>query len=58
MIKSYRNKRTEAIANGEFVRAFQGFSQPAEKRLEILDAVVSIHDLIQLPSNCFEALKW
>ena len=57
MIKSYRDKRTEAFANDGFVRAFQGFSLQAEKRLEILDAAVSIHDLIRLPSNCFETLS-
>lgn len=56
-IKSYRDKRTEAFANGEFVRAFQSFSRQAEKRLEILDAAESTDDLICMPSNRFEALS-
>lgn len=56
MIKSYRDKKTEAFANGEFVRAFQGFSRQAERRLEILDAAESTGDLTALPSNRFEAL--
>lgn len=57
MIKSYRDKKTESLANGEFVRAFSGFSRQAEKRLEILDAAESIADLAALPSNRFEALS-
>jgi len=56
MIESYRDKKTESFANGEFVRAFQSFSRQAEKRLEILDAAESTADLAALPSNRFEAL--
>ncbi len=56
MIKSYRDKRTEAFANGGFVSAFQGFSSQAERRLEILDAAETTGDLGALPSNRFEAL--
>ena len=57
MIKSYGDKKTEAFAKGEFVRAFQGFSRQAERRLEILDAAESTSDLVALPSNRFEALS-
>ena len=57
MIKSYRDKRTENFANGNFERVFQGFSRQAERRLEILDAVESTYDLTALPSNRFEALS-
>lgn len=56
MINSYRNKRTAAFANGEFVRAFQGFSRQAEKRLEILDVEKSTNDLIALLGSRFEVL--
>ena len=56
MIKSFRDRKTEAFAGGQFVKAFQGFSQQAEKRLEILDAAETIGDLAALPSNRFEAL--
>ncbi len=38
MILSYRDKRTEAFAEGGFVRDFQGFAAQAYKRLEILEA--------------------
>ena len=57
MIKSYRDKKTESLANGEFVQAFSGFSRQAEKRLEILDAAESTADLAALPGNRFEALS-
>ncbi len=56
MIKSYRDKRTKVFANGEHVKAFQGFKKQAEKRLEILDAADSLNDLAALPSNRFEPL--
>jgi proteic killer suppression protein len=57
MIVGYKNKRTEAFARGEFVREFQGFERQAWKRLEILDAAVSVAELGQLPSNRLEAMK-
>lgn len=57
MILSYRDKRTAAFAGGEFVRAFQGVSKQAYKRLEILEASASTSDLRELPSNRFEALR-
>jgi toxin HigB-1 len=57
MILSYRDRRTEAFARGEFVREFQGFDRQAYKRLEILDAATSVADLSALPSNRLEALK-
>lgn len=57
MIQSYRDKRTEAFANGHFVREFQGFARQAYKRLEILDAATSLDELRHLPSNRLEALR-
>ena len=57
MILSYRDKRTESFANGEFVREFQGFTKQANKRLEILEAAISLEDLRALPSNRLEALR-
>jgi proteic killer suppression protein len=57
MILSYRDKRTEAFANGEFVRKFQGFDRRGWKPLEILDAATGIEDLRALPSNRLEALR-
>jgi toxin HigB-1 len=57
MILSYRDKRTEQFAAGEFVRAFQGFERQAEKRLAILNAAPSLDTLRALPSNRLEALR-
>jgi proteic killer suppression protein len=57
MILSFRDKRTAAFANGQFVREFQGFSGQAYKRLEILDAATGLADLRALPSNRLEALS-
>ncbi len=56
MIKNYRDKRTRTFAEGERVKAFQGFKKQAEKKLEILDAADSLNDLVILSSNRFEAL--
>ena len=57
MIIDYRDKKTEAFAAGEFVKAFQGFEQQAEKRLAVLDAVTSLNDLRALRSNRLEVLS-
>ena len=57
MILGYRDKRTEAFAAGEFVREFQGFERQGYKRLEILEAAISLNDLRTLPSNRLETLK-
>ena len=57
MIIDYRDKKTEAFAAGEFVKAFQGFEQQAEKRLAILDAATSLNDLRALRSNRLEVLS-
>ena len=57
MILSYRDKRTESFARGEFVKAFQGFEDQAAKRLAILNAAPSLDTLRALPSNRLEALR-
>jgi proteic killer suppression protein len=57
MILSYRDRRTRQFVEGEFVRQFQGFARQAYKRLEILNAAVSLGDLAGLPSNRLETLK-
>lgn len=57
MILGYRDKRTQAFADGKFVREFQGFDRQAWKRLEILDAATSLDELKALPSNRLEALR-
>jgi len=57
MILSYRDKRTQAFVDGEFVRDFEAFERQICKRLEILDAATCLADLRALPSNRLEALK-
>ncbi|MFZ5617647.1 MAG: type II toxin-antitoxin system RelE/ParE family toxin [Pseudomonadota bacterium] len=57
MILSYRDKKTEQFAGGEFVRAFQGFEDQAARRLSILNAALSLDTLRSLPGNRLEALK-
>ena len=56
MILSFRDKRTEQFANGDFVRQFQGFDKQGERRIRILEAATSLQDLRMLPSNRLEGL--
>jgi proteic killer suppression protein len=56
MISGYRDKRTRSFAEGKRVKAFDGFAQKAEMRLDQLDAATSLLDL-DLPGNRLEALK-
>jgi proteic killer suppression protein len=52
----YRDKRTERFASGERIKEFQAFKDQAERRLDILEVAINKLDLMQLPSNRFEAL--
>ena len=56
MIKSFRCRDTQALFEGKRGRKFESCSAQAEKRLQILDNAKTIHDLMALPSNRFEAL--
>ena len=57
MILSYRDKKTEAFAAGELVKAFQGFEEQAARRLSMLNAALSLDTLRALPSNRLEAMR-
>ena len=57
MIRSYRDRNTERLAEGEPVREWRPFRRQAEKRLRILDAAASLVDLAALNSNRLETLK-
>ena len=56
MIKSFKDKKTEQLYNGNRVKKFQAFVRQAEKRLRILDAADTLESLMNLPSNRFKAL--
>src|SRR5262245_52329559 len=56
LLPKYRDKDTLRFATGERIKRFQGVAQQAYRRLEILEAATSIEDLMNLPSNHFEAL--
>jgi proteic killer suppression protein len=57
MIVSFRDKRTERFAAGDYVREFSGFARQAEIRLDRLHAATRLSDLGALPGNRLEALK-
>lgn len=57
MIQGYRDRRTEAFADGKFVPAFQSFEQQAARRLAILNAARSLDTLRALRGNRLEALR-
>jgi len=56
MIKSFKDKKTKKLHEGECATIFQSFCRQAEKRLRILDAADTIETLMLLPSNRFKAL--
>ncbi len=56
MIKSFRDRLSEAFFNGQRVKDFQSFERQAVRRLQILDDATSLNDPRQLRSNRFEAL--
>jgi proteic killer suppression protein len=57
MIMSYRDRKTERFAEGEYVKEFSGFAGQAETRLDRLDAATSLRDLAGLSGSRLEALK-
>lgn len=57
MIRSFKDKETEALYNRQFVRRFSGIERQALKRLRILDSALNLQVLATLPSNRLEALK-
>ena len=58
MIRSFKDKQTEAIFRGEFVKGVDGqIQQRAREKLKYLDAAGDLRDLMIPPSNRLEALK-
>jgi proteic killer suppression protein len=57
MIRSFADKKTEALWKGQRVPAFGGFRERAERKLAVLEAATALEDLGGLPGNRLEALK-
>lgn len=57
MIRSFGDKRTEALFRDEHVRQFQAFARPAKRKLEAVNAASRLEDLIVPLSNRLEKLK-
>jgi len=57
VIRSFGDRRTEALFWDEFVRPFQGIARPAKRKLEALNAARRLEDLTVPPSNRLEKLK-
>lgn len=57
MIRSFADKRTEALFQDEVIRDFQGFARPAKRKLEALNAASRLDDLMVPPSNRLEKLR-
>jgi proteic killer suppression protein len=57
MIRSFKDRRTQQFFEGKRIRAFQGFTEQATRRLAILDSAELLQDLAGLQSNRFESLS-
>ncbi len=58
MIRSFRDRRSEGIWNGERSRKLPAdVQQRAMRRMRLLDAARSLDDLGELPGNRLHALK-
>ncbi len=57
MIRSYRSKDTERLANQIRVRRFRNFERVAQRKLALLNAATSIEFLRIPPGNRLEVLR-
>jgi len=57
MIRSFGDRRTEALFRDERVRQFEGIARAAKRKLEALNAAHRLDDLAKPPSNRLEKLK-
>ena len=51
MIRSFNDKRTEALYRGETVPAFQAIRTVALRKIDMLDAAARLSDLRAPPGN-------
>ena len=57
MIRSFRDKDTEAVAQGRRVRRLEPIVERARNKLRMIEAAVSIDDLRVPPGNRLERLE-
>jgi toxin HigB-1 len=58
MIRAFKDKETETLFRGEFVKSMDGrIQQRAREKLKYLDAAGDLRDLMIPPSICLEALQ-
>lgn len=57
MIKSFRDRATEAVFNGESPKGFAAPVKIARRKLEMLNAATNLNDLRVPPNNRLESLK-
>ena len=57
MIRSFKDRRTEALFRNETVAAFQAIEKVGHRKLDMLDAANRLSDLRAPPGNRLEALK-
>ncbi len=57
MIRTFGDRRTEALFEDEIVRDFQGIVRRAKRKLEAIHAASRLSDLVVPPSNRLEKLR-
>ena len=58
MIRTFKNRDTEAVFRGEFVKGLDSqIQQRAREKLKYLDSAADLRDLTVPPANQLEALK-
>ncbi|WP_119419399.1 type II toxin-antitoxin system RelE/ParE family toxin [Desertibaculum subflavum] len=57
MIRSFGDRRTEALFRDEIVRDFQGIARAAKRKLEAVHAAHRLEDLRVPPANRLEKLR-
>ena len=57
MIRSFGDRRTEALFRDQLVPDFQGIARRAKRKLEAINAANGLSDLAVPPSNRLERLR-
>jgi toxin HigB-1 len=57
VIRSFGDRRTEALFRDQFVQDFQGIARRAKRKLEAINAASRLSDLAVPPSNRLEKLR-